>query len=167
MKNKKESSIQEVTIENNEPVKKPRGKPFMKGNKFGCTSRKGEKKGNINDYILRSTQNGKLMADFYIGVLNAIKANTEGVKMVYNGVPITVELAKSANDWLTNNSIGKPSVRDKPEKEEPRLNAKEQEAELKMILNSAGLKLVDIDSPSPERNLHSFISRNGTRKMLT
>jgi|TARA_B100000315_G_scaffold133876_1_gene123366 hypothetical protein len=93
-----------ITEENNEPKKKPRGKPFKKGNKFGSILRKGEKKDNINDYMLRNTGNGKLMADFYIGVLKTKKANTEGEKMVYNGVPITVELAKSATDWLSNNS---------------------------------------------------------------
>ena len=146
-----------MTEENNELARKPRGKPFKKGNKFGCISRKGGKKDNINDYILRNTGNGKLMADFYIGMLKTIKANTAGEKMVYNGVHITVELAKSANDWLSNNSWGKPSARDKPEKEEPKLSKEEKDAELKRIFYNAGLKLVDIDSPSPERNLSSSI----------
>ena len=42
-----------------------------------------------------------------------------GNKMVYNGILITVELAKSANDWLTNNCFGEPSARDKPQEKEP------------------------------------------------
>ncbi len=75
--------------------KKPGGKPFENGNNFSGISRKSENKSNISDYILRKTGNGKLMADFYIGVLQTIKNNIEGEKMVYNGVPITVELAKS------------------------------------------------------------------------
>ena len=109
----------ESQTKNNGTKKKPRGKPFEKGNKFGCASKKDKKKASISDYILKKTNNGKLMADFYIGVLKEINNNTEGKKMVYNGVPITVELAKSANDWLTNNCFGKPSARDKPAIEEP------------------------------------------------
>ncbi len=50
----------------------------------------------MSDYILRSTNNGKLMADFYIGVLKTIKTNKEGKQMSYNGIPITVELATLA-----------------------------------------------------------------------
>ncbi len=96
---------------NTEQKKKPRGKPFEKGNKFGCTSKKNSDKASLSDYILRSTNNGKLMADFYIGVLKAIKSNKEDKQMSYNGIPITVELAKSANEWLTNNSLGKPIQR--------------------------------------------------------
>ncbi len=144
--------IHESQTENNGSKKKPRGRPFKKGNKFGCASKKDKKKASISDYILKKTNNGKLMADFYIGVLKTINANTEGKKMVYNGVPITVELAKSANDWLTNNCFGKPSARDKPAIEEPEMSREELDAEIKRMINEAGLKLVDINSPSPKQS---------------
>lgn len=118
-----ESNVEGLQTKNNGARKsKPRGRPFKKGNKFGSISKKDKKKTTISDYILKKTNNGKLMADFYIGVLKAINNNTEGKKMVYNGIPITVELAKSANEWLTNNCFGKPSARDKPAIEEPEMS---------------------------------------------
>ena len=74
------------------------------------------------------------MADFYIGVLKTIKTNKEGKQMSYNGIPITVELAKSANEWLTNNCFGKPSARDKLKDEEPEMSVEEARAFLEPYL---------------------------------
>ncbi len=129
-----ESDIHESQAENNGLKKKPRGTPFKKGNKFGCGSKKSKEKASLSDYIFRNTNNGKLMADFYIGVLKTIKTNKEGKQMSYNGIPITVELAKSANEWLTNNCFGKPSARDKPKDEEPEMSVEEARAFLEPYL---------------------------------
>ncbi len=132
--NDKETDIHELQAENNGKKKKPRGTPFKKGNKFGCVSKKDKNKASLSDYIFRNTNNGKLMADFYIGVLKTIKTNKEGKQMSYNGIPITVELAKSANEWLTNNCFGKPSARDKPKDEEPEMSVEEARAFLEPYL---------------------------------
>ncbi len=129
-----ESDIHESQAENNGKKKKPRGTPFKKGNKFGCGSKKIKEKASLSDYIFRNTNNGKLMADFYIGVLKTIKTNKEGKQMSYNGIPITVELAKSANEWLTNNCFGKPSARNKPKEEGPEMSVEEARAFLEPYL---------------------------------
>ena len=132
--NDKETDIHELQAGNNGSKKKPRGTPFKKGNKFGCVSKKIKEKASLSDYIFRNTNNGKLMADFYIGVLKTIKTNKEGKQMSYNGIPITVELAKSANEWLTNNCFGKPSARNKPKEEGPEMSVEEARAFLEPYL---------------------------------
>ena len=129
-----ESNVEELQTKNNGGKEKTQGK------------------NSISDYKLKNTNNGKLMVDFYIVVLNAINNNSKGKKMVYNGILITVELAKSANDWLTNNCFGEPSARDKPQEKESEPGREEMIAEIKRISNEAGLKLVDINSPSSEES---------------
>ena len=113
--------------------KKPRGTPFKLGNRYGCGSKKINEDTNLSDYILKCTGNGKLMANFYLGVLKTIKSNKQGEKMSYNGVPVTVELAKSANEWLVANSLGKPSARKAPD-EKPKRSLEELRHRAKFLI---------------------------------
>ena len=59
---------QESHTGNGEQKKKSRGRPFKKGNKFGCISRKGKEKElgedySIRQYALEKTKKGKELID--------------------------------------------------------------------------------------------------------
>ena len=56
--------------ENGEPKKgKPRGTPFQKGNKFGYGSKQKKESLSLPNYIKRKTNQGKILTNFYIGIL--------------------------------------------------------------------------------------------------
>ncbi len=153
-----EPNNQDSHNKNSEQKKKPRGRPFEKGNKFGCGSKKNKDKTSLESYIQRKTNDGKKMANFYIGIIDSINRNKDAVCcekcgcLTYNGIRINGDLVKEAHSWLTLNGWGRPSARDKPV-EEPEMTREEAIAEIKSMLNDRGLKLVDINSPSPERIL--------------
>ena len=141
--------------ENGEPQKKkPRGKGFLPGNKFGYSSKKIKKETNLSDYILKSTSNGKLMADLYLNVLKTIKSNKQGEKMSYNGVPVTVELAKSANEWLIANSLGKPSARKQPD-EKPKRSEGELKSRLRFLIKKLFKDSENVDA------VYAILDREG------
>ncbi len=73
----------------------------------------------LSKYVMQRTMNGRLMADWYIRVLEVLKDKKLKksqhclnchVGMV-NGVRITDESVKNAMKWLTDNAFGKPGVR--------------------------------------------------------
>ena len=74
----------------------------------------------VSDYIELKTLNGRLMADFNIGVLQAVSKISDdaplngkkgGVICVYKGVQVTGDIVNKANEWLMNNWKGKPGQR--------------------------------------------------------
>jgi len=134
--------------------KKPRGTPFQKGNQYGRNSKKIKKETNLSDYILKSTSNGKLMADLYLNVLKTIKSNKQGEKMSYNGVPVTVELAKSANEWLVANSLGKPSARKQPD-EKPKRSEGELKSRLRFLIKKLFKDSENVDA------VYAILDREG------
>ncbi len=89
----------------------------------------------IAGYIGAETEEGRLMADLYIGALKAVKAVddkkeldlnavTKGVICSFKGVPISLEYVKAATDWLTSNWLGKPGQR-REEVKEPEMSRDE------------------------------------------
>ncbi len=98
-----------------EPKKKVVGRPFQKGNKFSTREfrkvKKVDEDVSLASYINKETEKGKLMADFYLGILRAIKNNRKGDRVTYKGIAIGSELVKTANEWLAVNWIGKPGKR--------------------------------------------------------
>lgn len=74
----------------------------------------------VSDYIELKTLNGRLMADFNIGVLQAVNKvkddkpldkAAKGVICSYKGVQVTGDIVNKANEWLMNNWKGKPGQR--------------------------------------------------------
>jgi hypothetical protein len=74
----------------------------------------------VSDYIEMKTANGRLMADFNIGVLQAVNKvkddkpldkEAKGVICSYKGVQVTGDIVNKANEWLMNNWKGKPGQR--------------------------------------------------------
>lgn len=107
---------------------------------------------SVSKYIGLQSRNGRLMADFNLGVLKAIEkvkddGGDEGKKGIickYKGVPITADVVKVANQWLMDNWIGKAGQRsvegerdDRPEVEKLR--------DLEYTLKEMGYKLEKID----------------------
>ncbi len=77
----------------------------------------------IGDFIGTNTQNGRLMANYYIGILKAVDDNKNGSKPVYRGVEIANDMVKSAADWLTVNWIGRAGQRKPPDERVKRTDA--------------------------------------------
>ena len=106
--------------ENGEPKKgKPRGTPFQKGNKFGCGSKQKKESLSLPNYIKRKTNQGKILTNFYIGVLKTVEDNNTDDVPTYKGMKVTPELSNKAVDWLGKNGWGTPSQR-KPEDDKPK-----------------------------------------------
>tara|TARA_B100000315_G_C14306530_1_gene464305 strand:- start:308 stop:547 length:240 start_codon:yes stop_codon:yes gene_type:complete len=64
----------------------------------------------------KQTGQGKILTDFYIGILKAVDESDEDNPPVYRGIKVTAELSTKAVDWLGKNGWGTPSQR-KPEDE--------------------------------------------------
>jgi len=100
----------------------------------------------ISDFIGSSTQNGRLMANYYIGLLKAVDANTNGGKPKYRGVEIANDMVKAASDWLTVNWIGRAGQRkapdDKPKRSEGELKTRLRFLVKKLFKDSANVEAV-------------------------
>ncbi len=101
----------------------------------------------MSDYIGKKSRNGRMMADFNLGVLQAIEKIGDdvgkndlgrGVICMYKGVPITAEIVKSANQWLIENWVGKPGQRGE-EVKEVELSRDELVAQLESSNEALGL----------------------------
>ncbi len=144
-----ESDIHELQAGNNGSKKKPRGRSFQKGNKFGCTPKKSTVGLSLSKYIKKKTNEGKILTNFYTGILKAVEgSDTDNVPM-YKGMKVTVELSSKAVDWLGKNGWGTPSQRT-PEPEVDNRTGEEKFKELEYVLKELGYKMVPIDSPSPK-----------------
>ncbi len=106
-----ESDIHELQAENNEQKKKPRGRPFQKDNKFGYGSKKNKERLSLPSYIKKKTNEGKILTNFYTGILKAVEDSDADNVPMYKGMKVTVELASKAVDWLGKNGWGTPSQR--------------------------------------------------------
>ena len=109
----------------------------------------------ISDYIALNSRNGRLMADFNLGVLKAVEKvgadvplNIKGLlnKVIcsYKGVPVTGDVVKTANQWLMDNWMGKAGQRNAPPEVDQR-NADEKLKELEYVVKELGFKLVRVD----------------------
>ncbi len=87
----------------------------------------------IGDFIGSNTQNGRLMANYYIGILKSVDENKAGSKPVYRGVEIGTEMVKAAADWLTLNWIGRAGQR-KPPDEKPKRTVDELRSRLRFLI---------------------------------
>ncbi len=73
----------------------------------------------LSKYVMQKTGNGRLMADWYIKVLEIL--NDKALKkkqhclnchvVMINGVRVSDEMVKNASKWLTDNAFGKPGAR--------------------------------------------------------
>ena len=108
-----------MIVENEPEKKKPRGTPFQKGNKFGCSSKQRKESLTLPRYIKKKTKEGKALTDFYTGILKAVDDSNEDNPPIYKGMRITAELSTKAVDWLGKNGWGTPSQR-KPEDDKPK-----------------------------------------------
>ncbi len=147
-----ESDIHKLQTENNGKKKKPRGTPFKKGNKFGCGSKKSTVRLSLSKYIKKKTNEGKILTNFYTGILKAVEGSDADNVPMYKGMKVTVELSSKAVDWLGKNGWGTPSQRT-PEPEVDNRSVDEKFKELEYVLKELGYKMVPVDSPSPERSL--------------
>lgn len=107
----------------------------------------------ISDYIGVNSKNGRLMADFNLGVLQAVEKvghdaelseNARGVICTYKGVPVTGDVVKTANQWLMDNWMGKAGQRNAPPEVDNR-TSDEKMRELEYIVKELGFRLVKID----------------------
>jgi hypothetical protein len=129
--------------------KKPRGRPFQKGNKFGSTSKKNKEKLSLPNYIKKKTNNGKALTNFCTGVLKAVEDSDADNVPMYKGMKVTVELSSKAVDWLGKNGWGTPSQRT-PEPEVDNRTGEEKMKELEYILGELGYKMVPIEGENNE-----------------
>lgn len=113
--------------------KKPRGKPFQKGNTFGCGPRQKKESLSLPKYIKKQTGHGKVLTDFYIGILKAVDDSDEDNPPVYRGMKITAELSTKAVEWLGKNGWGTPSQR-KPESDKPKRTREELKHRLRFLI---------------------------------
>ena len=110
----------------------------------------------ISKYIAVNSRNGRLMADFNLGVLNAVNKvsnvqvknsedgnNGKGIICTYKGVPVTPDMVKTANQWLMDNWIGKASQRN-PEPEKDDRTEEQKMEELKYTMKELGYEMVKI-----------------------
>jgi len=109
----------------------------------------GTDKSEISDYIALKSRNGRKMADFNLGILDAVEnisddadlgtINRNGkysdVICTYKGVPVTGELVRSANQWLMDNWMGRPGQRESMNKE-PELTREEVDAQIAILLEN-------------------------------
>ncbi len=130
--------------EDNEPKKKPRGRPFQIGNKFGSISKKNRKKLSLSDYIKKKTNDGKMLTDLYTGVLKAVEDSDAESMPMYKGMKVTVELSNKAVDWLGKNGWGTPSQR-KDDVKEPELSREEIEARIKALNEKMGVVTITLE----------------------
>ncbi len=141
MLNNVELKEKEPQTKNNGVEKKPRGRPFQKGNNYASLRKKkpDKEKASLESYIQRKTSDGKKIADFYIGIISSINNNDKAVtcekcnSFIHNGIRINGDLVKEAHSWLTLNGWGRPSSRDKPLPDEPEMSREELIAGIKAM----------------------------------
>jgi len=125
-----------------EPKKsKPRGRPFKKGNKFGCGSKKSTTSLSLSNYIKKKTNEGKILTRANIAIVKAVDDNNEDTVPTYKGITITGEMYNKALEWLTKNGWGTPSQRT-PEPEVDNRSVDEKLKEMEYILKELGYKMV-------------------------
>ncbi|MDR4499255.1 MAG: hypothetical protein MRK02_15255 [Candidatus Scalindua sp.] len=147
------TDIQPENSKSQEELKKRvYGRPFKKGNKFATKEYRKPKKDedvSLTSYINSETNQGQLMADFYIGVLKALKNNRNGDKITYRGIAIGAELVKAANELLTVNWIGKPGRRAQKEERDDR-PVEEKIKEITYLVDKFGYYLIKKDNAVSE-----------------
>lgn len=111
---------------------------------------------SIAEYIASKSRNGRMMADFNLGVLRQVeqindntqfKDNGRGVICIYKGVPVTADVVKTANQWLMDNWIGKAGQRVLDNEGDTRTDAQIL-TELEYALMELGYKMVKIGDDS-------------------
>ncbi len=153
--NDKETDIHELQAGNNGLKKKPRGTPFKKGNKFGCGSKRDKESLSLPNYIKRKTKDGKVLTDFYTGILKEVEDSNEDNPPMYKGMRITAELATKAVDWLSKNGWGTPSQRKPPDEKPKRTQAELLERMRYLIRKQA--KRAGFDDVKAERVIEALI----------
>lgn len=82
----------------------------------------GGRKMPIEDYVSRETQDARIIADFYIGILRHVKKRNVGIDVkdcgTYKGFVITETLYREAKDFCAYYTLGKPGQRRAAEIEE-------------------------------------------------
>jgi len=124
--------------------KKPRGRPFEKGNKFGGNSKKYKEALSLTEYIKKKTNDGKALTNFYTGILKAVENSDTDNAPMYKGMKITAELSNKAVDWLGKNGWGNPSQR-QPEPDQDNRTYDEKFKALEYNMKELGYKLVPIE----------------------
>lgn len=101
----------------------------------------------IGKYLEDETGNGKLQANFWIGVMKKVdthvekkdedqycaKCKSKTYDYYYKGLLVTAELAKSAADWLTMNTFGRYGQRKAPD-EKPKRTLQELQSRLRFLI---------------------------------
>ena len=111
----------------------------------------------VAHYIGKNSRNGRLMADFNLGVLKAVEKisndkvknsedgnNGKGVICTFKGIPVTPDMVKTANQWLMDNWIGKASQRN-PEPEKDDRTEFQKLEELKYTMKELGFGMYELD----------------------
>ncbi len=108
----------------------------------------------ISDYIGERSRNGRLMADYNIGVLEkvekigndieSVEGYARGVICTYKGIQVTGNDIKTANQWLMDNWMGKAGQRNAPIEVDNR-NESEKLTEMEYILKELGYRMVKIE----------------------
>lgn len=126
------------------------GRTCMKENPKALGIRKDDI--SLGEYIANGSKNGRLMADFNLGVLQAVEKighdaelseNARGVICTYKGVPVTGDVVKTANQWLMDNWMGKAGQRNAPPEVDNR-TSDEKMRELEYVVKELGYRLVKI-----------------------
>ncbi len=83
---------------------------------------KGGRRMPIEDYVSRETQDARIIADFYIGILRHVKRRNSEIDPkecgTYKGFVITETLYREAKDFCAYYTLGKPGQRRAAEIEE-------------------------------------------------
>lgn len=104
----------------------------------------------IGKYLEARTENGKLQADFYVGIMKEVSSHKivpdsqDSVKLCvkcqniyygyyYKGLLITTDLASKAADWLTMNTFGRYGQRKAPD-EKPKRTVDELKHRLRFLI---------------------------------
>lgn len=112
----------------------------------------------VAHYIGKNSRNGRLMADYNLGLLKVVEKitdakvknseagnNGKGIICTYKGIPVTPDMVKTANQWLMDNWIGKASQRN-PEPEKDDRTEEQKMDELRYTVKELGYEMVKIGS---------------------
>ncbi len=104
----------------------------------------------IAGYIGAETENGRLMADLFIGALKKVAAVVDDKEVdllengklntiicSYKGVQVSLDYVKAASDWLTANWLGKPGQR-REKVDEPEMSREELVSALAVLFDEGG-----------------------------
>lgn len=101
----------------------------------------------IGKYLERKTVNGRLQADIYLGIAEAVQSHPDSDDKVlrcskcnsvyfgyyYKGLLITTDLASKAIEWLTMNTFGRAGQRKAPD-EKPKRTLQELQSRLRFLI---------------------------------